>query len=87
VSTLTVLAADPLSPALVLVSHHIEEVPPGFTHVLLMRDGQVVAAGPLAEALTDEALSETFGIPLVLSHFEGRWSARRRTRAVLTPEH
>ena len=82
VSTLTVLADDPFSPALVLVSHHVEEVPPGFTHVLLMRAGRVVTAGPLEEALTEKAISETFGIPLALGHYDGRWTARRRTRAV-----
>jgi iron complex transport system ATP-binding protein len=81
VSTLTVLADDPHSPALVLVSHHVEEVPAGFTHVLLMRSGRVVAAGPLPDTLTEQTLSRTFGVPLVLDHRGGRWSARRRTRA------
>jgi iron complex transport system ATP-binding protein len=80
VSTLSVLADDPRSPALVLVSHHVEEVPAGFTHVLLVRDGRVVTAGPLADELTEESLTETFGIPLVLEHHDGRWSARRRAR-------
>jgi iron complex transport system ATP-binding protein len=82
VSTLTVLAADPLAPTLVLVSHHVEEVPSGFTHVLLVRDGRVVAAGPIADTLTEETLSETFGIPLLLDHRDGRWTARSRTHAI-----
>jgi iron complex transport system ATP-binding protein len=80
VSTLATLAADPASPATVLVSHHVEEIPPGFTHALLLRSGTVVAAGPLAEVVTEEHLTETFGMPLVLSHEAGRWAARRRTR-------
>jgi iron complex transport system ATP-binding protein len=78
VSTLTVLARDPLSPATILVSHHVEEIPPGFTHALLMRDGMVVASGPLEETLTGDALSQTFGLPLELEASEGRYSARRR---------
>src|SRR5215204_4315143 len=71
VSTLSVLAKDPASPATVLVSHHVEEIPPGFTHVLMLREGGVVAQGPIDEALTPEALSATFGMPLVLAHHDG----------------
>jgi len=78
VSTLSVLAYDPSSPATVLVSHHVEEIPPGFTHVLMLRDGGVVAAGPIEETLTPQTLSATFGMPLVLEHHEGRYAARRR---------
>jgi iron complex transport system ATP-binding protein len=78
VSTLSVLAHDPTSPAIVLVSHHVEEIPPGFTHVLLLRGGAVVAAGPLADTLTEETLSETFGLPLELEARNGRFAARRR---------
>ena len=52
VSTLSVLALDPDSPATVLVSHHVEEIPPGFTHALLLRAGRVVAAGPLERVVT-----------------------------------
>ncbi len=78
VSTLSGLAADPFAPALVLVSHHVEEVPAGFTHVLLLREGRVVTAGPLDDALTEESLTETFGLPLALDHRDGRWTARRR---------
>ncbi|MGN6131420.1 MAG: ABC transporter ATP-binding protein [Nocardioidaceae bacterium] len=80
VSTLSALAMDELSPATVLVSHHVEEIPPGFTHALLLRGGRVVAAGPLERVLTEEVLSETFGMPLQLSHSDGRWAARRRVR-------
>jgi iron complex transport system ATP-binding protein len=80
VSTLSALALDPGSPTTVLVSHHVEEIPPGFTHALLLRSGSVVAAGPLADVVTEAHLAATFGMPLVLSHEGGRWAARRRTR-------
>jgi iron complex transport system ATP-binding protein len=80
VSTLSVLAADADSPATVLVSHHVEEIPPGFTHALLLRDGRVVTQGVLDEVLTRESLSATFGMPLILHHEDGRWAARRRVR-------
>jgi iron complex transport system ATP-binding protein len=78
VSTLSVLAMDPDSPATVLVSHHVEEIPPGFSHGLLLREGRVVAAGLLDDVLTEEHLSQTFGMPLVVSQADQRWSARRR---------
>ncbi len=81
VSTLSVLAADEDAPAIVLVSHHVEEVPPGFTHALLLREGRLVAAGPMTEVMTEEILSTTFGMRLMLRHEDGRWSARRRSRA------
>ena len=81
VSTLEVLASDPAAPTTLMVSHHVEEIPPGFTHALLLRDGRVVAAGPLAQALTEVQLSAAFGMPLELRQTDGRWSARRRTRA------
>lgn len=81
VSTLSMLAYDPDSPATVLVSHHVEEIPPGFTHALMLRQGRVVAAGLLDQTVTEQNLSATFGMPLTVSHDEGRWAARRRTRA------
>ncbi len=78
VATLAVLAMDPDSPATVLVSHHVEEIPPGFTHALLLRRGRVVRAGFIEHVITDAGLSETFGLPLTVSHEDGRWAARRR---------
>ena len=60
------LAADTEAPAMVLVTHHVEEIPPGFTDVLMIRDGRVVAAGPIPLTLTADNLSATFGLPLVL---------------------
>ena len=77
VATLSTLAHDRASPATVLVSHHVEEIPPGFTHVLLLREGRVVVAGPIEDVLTEEHLETTFGMPLVLTRAEGRWAARR----------
>ncbi len=80
VSTMSVLANDPGSPATILVSHHVEEIPPGFTHALLLRAGEVVAQGPVDEVITAVNLSATFGMPLLVRYEDGRWSARRRTR-------
>jgi iron complex transport system ATP-binding protein len=80
VSTMSVLAMDSLSPAIVLVSHHVEEIPPGFTHALMLKDGRVVAAGPMLEVMNAETLSTTFGMSLQVSFEDGRYSARRRTR-------
>lgn len=74
--TLTDLTQDRYAPATVLVTHHVEEIPAGITHVLLLSQGRVVAAGPLAHTLTSEMLSETFGMDLKLSEADGRYSAR-----------
>jgi iron complex transport system ATP-binding protein len=72
------LAADEDAPALVLVTHHVEEVPPSFTHALLLKNGEPVAAGPIDEVLADGPLSETFGLPLAVERREGRFTARAR---------
>ena len=66
VARLSVLAEDVDAPVLVLVTHHVEEIPPGFTDVLLLREGRIVAAGPLELTLTAANLSATFGLPLAL---------------------
>jgi iron complex transport system ATP-binding protein len=78
VARLGELAADVEAPALVLVTHHVEEIPPSFTDVLLMREGAVVAQGPVEITLTEDNLSETFGLPLVVDRHGDRWSARAR---------
>src|SRR4051794_22746705 len=80
VATLSVLAMEETAPATVLVSHHVEEIPPGFTHALLLREGRVVAAGPLEQVLTEDVVSTTFGMPLQLQHEDDRWAARRKHR-------
>ena len=76
VGRLGALAADVEAPALVLVTHHVEEIPPSFTDVLLMREGHIVAAGPVEITLTAAKLSETFGLPLVVERHGDRWFAR-----------
>ncbi len=81
VDTLSVLAYEETAPATVLVSHHVEEIPPGFTHLLLLRGGSVVASGPLESTLTEQALSQTFAMHLQLTESDGRWHARRRVGA------
>jgi iron complex transport system ATP-binding protein len=70
------LAADASGPAMILVTHHVEEIPAGFTHAMLMRGGRVVAAGALPGVLTDASLSSCFGLPLRVSAEDGRFSAR-----------
>ncbi len=72
------LATLPAAPAIVLVTHHLEEIPAGFTHVMLLRAGRVVASGPLPLTLTSEALGETFGLPLTVEHNGHRYTARAR---------
>jgi iron complex transport system ATP-binding protein len=81
VATMRALAADPTAPTTVMVSHHVEEIPPGFSHVMMLRRGRVVANGPLAETLSARTLSQTFGMPLELHEVDGRWYAWRRTAA------
>ncbi|WP_093353352.1 ABC transporter ATP-binding protein [Pseudonocardia ammonioxydans] len=79
VARLADLAADPYAPASVLVTHHVEEIPPGYTHGMLLREGRVVAAGLLDDVMTDEPLSETFGLPLTVERRAGgRFTAYRR---------
>jgi iron complex transport system ATP-binding protein len=78
VRRLGAIAEDVYAPALVLVTHHVEEIPPNFTDVLLLREGRVVAAGPVEITLTQENLEATFGLPLVLERHGDRWTARAR---------
>jgi iron complex transport system ATP-binding protein len=73
---LTRFAADPTAPAMVMVSHHVEEIPAGVTHALLLRGGRVVAAGPVEETVTAGPLSECFGLPLEVTATAGRFTAR-----------
>jgi iron complex transport system ATP-binding protein len=76
VGRLAELAADADAPTLVLVTHHVEEIPPGFTHALLLREGHVVAQGLLTETVTGENLAKTFGLPLQVGYDAGRFTAR-----------
>jgi iron complex transport system ATP-binding protein len=77
VARLSELAKYHYAPAQVLVTHHVEEIPPGYTHALLLRGGEVVAGGAADDVLTEAALSDTFGLKLSLSRTHGRFTARR----------
>lgn len=85
VGTLSEICSDPFAPATVLVTHHVEEIPIGITHALLLKHGRIVAAGPIGEVLTSPRLSATFDILLDISYTDGRWSARAAARAAHRP--
>ena len=78
VRRLGVIASDDEAPTTVLVTHHLEEIPVGFTHAMLLRSGGVVAAGPIEDVLTADLVSETFGIALDVERRSDRWAARAR---------
>ena len=75
VALLGTVAADAGPPSIVMVTHHVEEIPPAFTHALLLTGGRVHAAGPVGDVLTSERLSSCFGVPLTLERRDGRWLA------------
>lgn len=77
IELLSQLAADPDSPAIVMITHHVEEIPPGFTHGMLLDEGQVVAQGVLEDVMTDKYLTKTFHQPIEIRQEDGRWFARR----------
>ncbi len=81
VDRLGALAADPEAPALVLITHHVEEIPPGFTNLMLLSEGGVTAQGPLDQTLTAENLSATFRQNIALTRDDDRYFARRARRA------
>ncbi|PZR52515.1 ABC transporter ATP-binding protein [Xylanimonas oleitrophica] len=87
VGALSEIAQDAASPVLVLVTHHVEEIPPGFTHLLLLGHGTIQAAGPLEEVLTAENLSAAFGVELLVAHGGGRWLARAARGAARQARH
>ena len=76
VTTLGELAQDQYAPASVLVTHHVEEIPKGITHAMLLKAGEIVAAGPLRDTLTADNLTKTFEVELSLVEADGRWTAR-----------
>jgi iron complex transport system ATP-binding protein len=76
VTTLGELAQDQYAPASVLVTHHVEEIPIGITHAMLLKAGEIVAAGPLRDTLTADNLTKTFEVELSLIEADGRWTAR-----------
>jgi len=73
-----IFAKDPLAPATVIVTHHIEEIPSGTTHALLLKDGKVVAQGVIDTVITDENLSHAYGLPISVQSEGGRFFARAR---------
>ncbi|MGA5425019.1 ABC transporter ATP-binding protein [Streptomyces lavendulocolor] len=70
------LARDAYAPSMIMVTHHVEEIPPGFTHVLMIRQGKVLAAGPVEMELTSRNLSHCFGLPLVVERVGDRYTAQ-----------
>jgi iron complex transport system ATP-binding protein len=78
VRRIAALAADPAVAPMVLVTHHLEEIPVAFTHAMCLRGGRVVASGPIHEVLRDEVVSATFGIDVAVRHDAGRWAATVR---------
>ncbi|MEO9327347.1 ABC transporter ATP-binding protein [Gordonia aurantiaca] len=81
VDRLSTLAADPAAPAIVLITHHVEEIPEGFTHAMILSEGGVVAQGLLEDVLTSENLTKAFRQQIALDKVDGRYFARRRRRA------
>ena len=75
VALLGTVAADAGPPSIVMVTHHVEEIPPAFTHALLLAGGRVHAAGAIEDVLTSDRLSSCFGVPLTLERRDGRWLA------------
>jgi iron complex transport system ATP-binding protein len=73
---LAALAADPGVAPLILVTHHLEELPPGITHAALLRNGRLTASGPVEEVITDATVSDAFGVAVTVERRGGRWSAR-----------
>ncbi|HEY2213536.1 MAG TPA: ABC transporter ATP-binding protein [Acidimicrobiales bacterium] len=78
VSRLGALAADPACPTIVLVTHHCEEIPSGFTHAALVRQGDILASGPLPEIVTSALISECFSVSVDVGGQDGRWWSRAR---------
>jgi iron complex transport system ATP-binding protein len=69
-------ATSPSAPVILMVTHHVEEIPAGFTHALVLKEGRVHAAGPISATLSSEVLSSAFGVPITVSRFAGRFAAR-----------
>lgn len=73
---LTALVADPTAPSTIMITHHIEEIPVGTTHALLLKEGETIAVGSINEVLTSENLSKTYGLQVTVVHEAGRYFAR-----------
>lgn len=72
------LALDPVTPPMALVTHHVEEIPPGSTHALVLSGGHVVASGPIDTALTADAIGTAFRLSVALGRDGDRWWCRAR---------
>ena len=70
------ITLDPTAAPTVVVTHHLEEIPAGVTHALVLRRGSVLAQGPVLDVLTSPVLSECFGVGLVITHEHNRFAAR-----------
>lgn len=75
-SRLGALASDPECPTLVLVTHHCEEIPTGFTHAGLVRAGRLMASGPLDDVITSQRVSDCFDVDVTVGCDNGRWWSR-----------
>ena len=73
---LELLAQDPLSPATVIITHHIEEIPVGTTHAMLLSHGSIVAAGPIGSVISNENLTTAYGLAISVTSENGRFFAR-----------
>jgi iron complex transport system ATP-binding protein len=69
-------ASAPEAPAIIMVTHHLEEIPAGFTHALIMSEGRVFAAGPIESTITSEKISEAFGMAITVDSVDNRYRAR-----------
>jgi len=81
VQTLAGLAQDPAAPPMIVVTHHVDEIPPGFTHAMLLAAGRISAAGPIDQVLTGARLTRCFGLDLAVEHRHDRWRAWATTSA------
>ncbi len=71
-------ASHPAAPAIIMVTHHLEEIPAGFTHALILNQGRIIASGPINHTLTTEKLSEAYGLPLEVSFQSGRFAVKAK---------
>ncbi len=71
-------ASHPAAPAIIMVTHHLEEIPAGFTHALVLNEGRIIASGPINHTLTTEKLSEAYGLPLEVAFQSGRFAVRAK---------
>lgn len=78
VQLLGAYASSPAAPSMIMVTHHLEEIPTGFTHALLLNAGQIVAQGPISSIISSDLLSETFGFGLNVTQDGGRFQVRAK---------